>query len=183
MSAVVPELRQAFNAAFTEERYRALVADLADAAGVPADFRISETPVFLSAPFAEELARAAEEIVAQVLTEEYKEAAILALPPEHAVPNEDEHPTFLQVDFAICRGEDGRPTPQLIELQGFPTVYGFQRFLERAFREHFPIPSGLTSYFGGLDGDGYVEALRRTIVGDSDPRNVVLLEIEPEKQK
>jgi hypothetical protein len=183
VSAVVPELRQAYNAAFTEERYRALVADLTAAAGVPADFRISETPLFLSAPFAEELARAAEEIVAQVQTDEYKEAAILALPREHEVPNEDARTTFLQVDFGICRGDDGRPAPRLIELQGFPSLYGFQWFLERAFREHFPIPSGLTSYFGGLDGETYVQALRRAIVADSDPRNVVLLEIEPEKQK
>ena len=29
----------------------------------------------------------------------------------------------------------------------------------------------------------YLQLLRRTIIGDADPENVVLLEIEPEKQK
>jgi hypothetical protein len=180
---MIPEIRRAFNAAFTEERYAALLADLAATAGAPPDFRVSETPVFLAEPLAAELVRAAHEIVAAVHTDGYRQAAGRALPPALAVPNEDDHTTFLQVDFAICRGEAGRPVPRLIELQGFPTVYGFQYVLERAFRERFPIPSGLTAYFGGLDGDAYVACLREIIVGESDPRNVVLLEIEPERQK
>ena len=41
----------------------------------------------------------------------------------------------------------------------------------------------MTSYFGGLNNESYRDLMRDLIVGDSDPRNVVLLEIEPEKQK
>jgi hypothetical protein len=105
------------------------------------------------------------------------------------VPGQDAHTTFLQVDFALARGEDGRLMPQLIELQGFPSVYGFQWLIERAFREVYDIPENLTQYFGGVDGLGdlegrsYADCLRDVIVGDADPETVVLLEVEPEKQK
>ncbi len=180
---MVPEIRKAYNAAFTEERYEALLGDLAAVAGCPPDFRVSETPVFLTKPLTDELVRAAHEIVGAVHADAYREAARRAVPPALAVPNEDAHTTFLQVDFAICRDERGRVVPRLIELQGFPTVYGFQYFIERAFRERFPIPPGLTTYFGGLDADGYAACLREIILGESDPRHVVLLEIEPDQQK
>src|SRR5213075_297457 len=40
-----------------------------------------------------------------------------------------------------------------------------------------------TSSFGGLHDHEYIELLRRTIVADANPENVILLEIEPEKQK
>ncbi|MCB0575181.1 MAG: hypothetical protein KDC61_11525, partial [Saprospiraceae bacterium] len=35
---------------------------------------------------------------------------------------------------------------------------------------------------GGLDSESYIDLMRRVIVGDSRPENVVLLEVEPEKQ-
>src|SRR6185503_16764121 len=45
------------------------------------------------------------------------------------------------------------------------------------------IPRNWTSSFGGIKDETYLELLRRTIIADSAPENVVLLEIEPEKQK
>jgi hypothetical protein len=51
-------------------------------------------------------------------------------------------------------------------------------------RKAYPaIPSDWTSSFGGIKDDAYVEILRRTIIADAKPENVILLEIEPEKQK
>jgi len=100
------------------------------------------------------------------------------------VPGEEGHPVFLQVDFALVRGEDGNLTPRLIELQGFPSLYGFQWLLEKEFRSHFPaIPDGWAPYFGGLTSETYPDVLREVIVADADPENVVLLEIDPENQK
>jgi hypothetical protein len=190
---MVPELRRAWNAAFTEERYQAMLAWLEAQAGVPIPFRISETPLFLSPELTAELEQAAHEVLATLGSPAYLAAAQRAVPPRWAVPGEDAHPTFLQVDFALASREGGAATgggaaggeltPRLIELQGFPSLYGFQWLLARAYRQHFAVAPGLTPYFGGLDDAGYVECLRRTIVGDADPENVVLLEIEPEKQK
>ncbi|HXM71286.1 MAG TPA: hypothetical protein VN970_09130, partial [Thermoanaerobaculia bacterium] len=68
---MIPELRQAFNAAFTAERYQALHAWLEAEAGRHIPFRISETPVFLPAALTAELVRAAEQVLAAVSAPEY----------------------------------------------------------------------------------------------------------------
>jgi hypothetical protein len=179
---MIPELRQAYNAAFTAERYRALQAWLDAEAGLHIPFRICETPVFLPAALTAELVRAAHEIVAAVRSPEYLRAAARAVPPEYQVPGEDAHTTFLQVDLALAL-EDGRVAPRLIELQGFPSLYAFQWLLTRGYRRHFTLADEMTPYFAGLDDGSYVDCLRRVVVGDADPETVVLLEIEPEQQK
>jgi len=181
---MIPDIRHAYNAAFSLDRYEALMHDLERDAGCPAGFRICETPLFLSAALTGELIEAAHDVLAAVTSEEYLKVADRAVPPGLAVPGEEEHTIFLQVDFALVRGEDGNLTPRLIELQGFPSLYGFQWLLEKEFRSHFPaIPEGFTPYFGGLDSETYPALLRDVIVGDCEPENVVLLEIEPERQK
>src|SRR5947208_9640971 len=109
--------------------------------------------------------------------------AAAALPKGLEVPNESPHPNFLVVDFAICT-EGDRFVPKLIELQAFPSLFGFQLLLLHCMRKAYPaIPPNWTSSFGGIKDEAYIELLRRTIPADSDPENVVLLEIEPEKQK
>jgi hypothetical protein len=115
-------------------------------------------------------------------TPEFAQHAQTAIPPGLDVPGETSHPTFLQVDFAICE-HNGRLTPRLIELQGFPSLYGFQIFLLRCMRHAYPaIPADWTPFFSGYDERSYTQLLRDVIVGDADPETVVLLEIEPEKQ-
>lgn len=181
---MVPDVRRAYNAAFTQGRYEEMLRDLERDAGVPPGFRISETPIFLSAALTRELIEASHEVLAIVTSEEYLKQAGRAVPPELAVPGDEGHTVFFQVDFAIVRGEDGALTPRLIELQGFPSLYGFQWLLEKEFRFHFPaVPDSWSPYFSGLTAQTYPDVLRDVIVGDCDPENVVLLEIEPEKQK
>jgi len=86
------------------------------------------------------------------------------------------------MDFGICIDDNGDPFPQLIEVQGFPSLYFFQDILASAYRKFYDIPDDLTVHVNKLDRDAYVALLREIIVGDSDPKNVVLLEIEPETQ-
>jgi hypothetical protein len=177
-----PELRARFNADFTDARYAELLRIANETERWPVDFRVSETPLFLTQEFTQEASQAAATIVAQLRTPAFAEHAKTALPPALEVPNETPHPTFLQVDFAIC-AENGRLVPRLIELQGFPSLYGFQIFLLRCMRAAFPaIPGDWIPFLNGYDEQSYTELLRRVIVGDSAPENVVLLEIEPEKQ-
>ncbi len=181
---MVPEIRRAYNAEFTPERYAGLLHDLEAGGGGPADFRIGETPIFLPEALTRELVAAATEILAAVTSEAYLKEAGRAVPPQLFVPGDEGHTAFLQIDFAIVRGEDGELTPRLIELQGFPSLYGFQWLLEKSFRANFPAtPADWTPYFGGLNSETYPNALRDVIVADCNPENVVLLEIEPEKQK
>jgi len=178
-----PKLRAAFNADFTTEKYAALVRCVNETEKWPADFRISETPIFLTREFADEVTRAANEIVAVTRTQEFLKRATSAIPKGFEVPNESPHPNFHVVDFAIC-AEGERLVPRLIELQAFPSVFGFQLLLLGCIRKAYSvIPRNWTSSFGGIKDDTYVDLLRRTIIAESDPENVVLLDIEPEKQK
>jgi hypothetical protein len=149
----------------------------------PTDFRVSESPIFLSPEFTVEIAGAATDIVAQLRTPEFARHAAKAIPAGLEVPNETAHPIFIQVDFAICDDGTGRLTPRLIELQGFPSLYGFQAFLTGIMRRNYELPAELTPFFSGLDETGYFALLRRTILGNSAPENVVLLEIQPDQQK
>jgi hypothetical protein len=180
---VDPQLRSRFNADFTPDKYAALVRCVNQTEKWPADFRISETPIFLTHDFTDEVARAAKEIVDATRTQEFATHAAAAVPKVLEVPNEAAHPNFLVVDFAIC-AEDDRLVPRLIELQAFPSLFGFQLLLLGCIRKAYPvIPRSWTSSFGGIKDEAYLDLLRCTIIADSASENVVLLEIEPEKQK
>ena len=178
-----PALRAAFNADFTPEKYAALLRCVNEGTKWPADFRISETPIFLTREFTNEAVCAANEIAAQTQTPEFNMHSSSAIPPGWEVPNESDHPEFLIVDLAVC--DDGhRLVPRLIELQAFPSLFAFQFLLLGCMRKAFPaIPPDWTSSFGGIRDEQYLDILRRTILADSKPENVILLEIEPEKQK
>ena len=176
-------LRSRFNADFTPDKYAVLLRCVNETEKWPADFRISETPIFLTREFTDEVTRAAYTIVDQTRTPEFARHAASAVPKGLEVPNESTHPNFLVIDFGIC-AEGDRLIPRLIELQAFPSLFGFQLLLLHCIRKAYPaIPQNWTSSFGGIKDEAYIELLRRTIVADSDPENVVLLEIEPEKQK
>jgi hypothetical protein len=178
-----PDLRERFNADFTPEKYAALMRCVNETENWPADFRISETPVFLTRAFTDDVTRAATAIVDATRTPEFVQQAASAVPKALEVPNESAHPNFLVVDFAIC-AEGNRLVPRLIELQAFPSLFGFQLLLLSCIRKAYPIiPRNWTSSFGGIKDEAYLDLLRRTIIGGSAPENVVLLEIEPEKQK
>lgn len=178
-----PQLRAKFNADFTPEKYAALLRCINESEKWPADFRIAETPIFLTREFADEVARGAKAIVDLTRTPEFARYAASAIPEGLDVPNEPAHPNFLVVDFGICAERD-RLVPRLIELQAFPSLFGFQLFELHCIRKTFPvIPRNWTSSFGGIKDDAYVDLLRRTILAGAEPENVVLLEIEPEKQK
>ncbi len=178
-----PQLRAQFNAEFTPEKYAGLVRCVNETEKWPADFRISETPIFLTRDFTDEVTRAANAIVALTRTPDLARHAAPAVPKGLEVPNESAHPNFLVVDFAIC-DEGNRLVPRLIELQAFPSLFGFQLLLLGCVRKAYPaIPRNWTSSFGGIKDEAYLHLLRRTIIADSASENIVLLEIEPEKQK
>jgi hypothetical protein len=178
-----PELRARFNADFTPEKYATLLRCVNEGTKWPADFRISETPIFLTREFTNEAVFAANEIAAQTQTPEFARHAASAIPPGWEVPDESKHPEFLIVDLAVCDGGH-RLVPRLIEMQAFPSLFAFQFLLLGCMRKAFPaIPPDWTSSFGGIRDDQYLDILRRTILADSKPENVILLEIEPEKQK
>ncbi len=179
-------LRRQFNEAFDPAGYAALLHLVNETERWPTDFRISETPIFLTREFAAEVSRAGHEILAQLRTPEFYRHARTAIPAGLEVPNETPHPLFIQVDFAICEdpADPARLTPRLIELQGFPSLYAFQPFVMRSMCKAFPaIPPDWKPLFSGLDEAAYDALLRRAVLGSHAPEDVILMEIEPERQK
>ena len=178
-----PLLRARFNSDFTLEKYAALLRCVNETEKWPADFRISETPIFLTNEFTDEVVRAANAIADLTHTAEFAQHARGAIPKGLEVPNESAHPNFLIIDFGIC-AEGERLVPRLIELQAFPSLFGFQLLILHCIRKAYPaIPRNWTSSFGGIKDEEYIDILRQTIVADANPENVILLELEPEKQK
>lgn len=179
---MIANLRQAFNQQFTKEGYQTFLDGIHQEFDHKPPFRIAETPVFLPNELVHQLREACDELVDVLVQPDFKDKSERALLVGQTVPNETDYPTFLQFDFGICQNGDGGCSPQLIEAQGFPSLYFFQDFLAKRYRECYPIPEHFTHLFGGLDSAGYIEKLRQVIVGDSDPENVILLEVEPHKQ-
>lgn len=181
---MISSLRQRYNAAFTEARYTAFTKELNQAVYWPVDFRVAESPLFFDEATTRALVRASDDIIGQLARPEFRKHARTAIPQGLEVPNETEWPHFLAVDFALCHDASGQVLPQLIELQGFPTVACWQALLTGTFKKHFSeIPAEFTPYFGGLDEEGYLADLRHAMVGDSLPENTVLFEITPDQQK
>jgi hypothetical protein len=179
---MIANLRQQFNANFRPETYQALLDDVTAQYNFKPNFRIAETPVFIPNYIKRQLLEACEEITDVIVRPDFRELSHGAILPELQVPNETPHTAFLQMDFAICQAADGTFVPQLIEVQGFPSLYFFQDLIARTYRKFYDIPENMTHLFGGRTREEYIELLRQVIVGDHDPENVILLEVEPEKQ-
>jgi len=179
---MITELRKQFNENFRQESYQGMLDYIAGLYNYRPSFRIAETPVFIPRKLKKQLIEACEEITDVIVRPDFKELSRGALLAGQEVPGETPHTTFLQMDFGICYGEDGELKPQLIEVQGFPSLYFYQDLAARAYRKFFDIPDNMNHLFGGVTSEEYVEMLRRVILGDHNPENVILLEVEPEKQ-
>ncbi len=180
---MIQETRLAYNAAFTEPAYHQFLADLNKNLNQKIEFRVAETPVFLSPEFKNKLIRAGEELVTTIKQDNFKQLTDKAIPENWRVAHEKGHPHFLTFDFAVCRDDQEELTPKLIELQGFPSLYAFQAELAATFQKHFPVSQGFTPYFNHLDFDTYIALLRQTIIGNNSPEEVILLDINAAEQK
>lgn len=180
---MIQPIRQTFNQAFSPERYRAFLDKIDAELPGQLDFRVAETPVFVPKVLTDKLLTACNDIIDVITGDDFKALTERAIPDGQRVPNEDAHTQFMAIDFAVCRDEAGELTPQLIELQGFPSLYSFQPFLADQFRATYPIPDTLSHLFTVSTNTDYLERLRQMIVGDCKPEEVILLEIYPERQK
>jgi hypothetical protein len=181
---VIPALRTAFNESWTEAQFRDLVNRLETRTGSPLGFAISETPCFFPESLLASLAATGVELANQILNSPDAMAAANAIVPERFQgPGAETIPTFLQVDFGLVRGDDGRLQPKLVELQAFASLYGFQLAMAEAYRDAFAQPASLGLYLDRLDAGTYHSLVRDAIVGSHDPAEVVLMEIDPRGQK
>jgi hypothetical protein len=180
---MVPALRKKYNEDFTQERYLAFLQEIERLYPNQLDFRVAETPVFIPKGFSKKALEACESIIDIIIEPAYKEQSKNAIPLHLVVPNEDDHPHCIAFDFGICQNEKGELEPQLIEMQGFPSLFAFQVLSPEVHSRHFWQPVNYSTYLNGFTKASYIDLLRKIIIADCNPENVVLLEIFPHQQK
>lgn len=180
---MINHLRKQFNSTFSENHYRLFLNTLQENCGIKPDFRIAETPVFIDRSFKDKILETSEYIIDFILDDSFKNLTKNSIPIEFNVPDENEKPEMLVFDFGICRNSNNELEPQLIEMQGFPSVYGLQMMLNDAMLNTYHLPENLNSYLNGYCKSTYTQLLKEIIFSNTPPENVILLEIEPEKQK
>jgi hypothetical protein len=178
-----PSARKAFNDNFTADKYSQLLDSLNDGLKNPIPFRVAETPIFLTDDFRDKLLAAGEDIIKVILQPDFKQLTERAIPEKWRVANENDHPHFIALDFGVCRDEHDHIVPKLIELQGFPSLYGFQVYQGDHYRDTFDIPENWTVYFNGIERDEYLDLLKKTVVGPYQPNQVVLMDVNAPEQK
>ena len=181
---MISPLRQQFNAAFTKEKYEQYLHELHNKYPEGAlAFRVAETPIFVGKAFTKKIIDACESIVDVIIEPNFIEQSEKAIPENLKVPNDKTYSDFIAFDFGICENENGELEPQLIEMQGFPTLFAYQIFHDAVTRKHFNIPDNYSAYLSGLNEASYLQLLTEILLGKHLPENVILLEIFPHEQK
>jgi hypothetical protein len=186
---MIPALRRRFNANFTPDKYHKFLQRIDDACGTHVQFRLSETPCFFPKALIDRMATDGKNLIRQLVDNPaYRAKSEEAVPAEFKVPNEAQHPMFVQVDFGLVRDPNGELQPKLVELQAFPSLYAYQTAMAETCIDvyqlnQFSRPGKMKYFLGGLDAHSYRALLRRAVVGEHDPENVILMEIHPNQQK
>lgn len=179
---MIKNLRTAFNTNFSQEKYQSFLKQLGE--GYPEiTFRVAESPIFIPEDLKQKLIAAGDEIIALIKQDNFKQLTRNAIPKNWEVPHENDHPHFLTFDFGICKDENGEISPMLIEMQGFPSLYGFQTHLANHYRSAYHLQQQLTPFFNGLTEEKYVDLLKKVIVGQYQPHEVVLMDVDALNQK
>ena len=177
------ELRDRFNENFSEEKYQAYIQRLEALHPGALDFRVAETPLYIPKDFTTKMLDACEDIIDVIVHPSFLERTDRSIPANLVVPNPTSYPDFIVFDFGICENNEGGLEPQLIEMQGFPTLFGFQAFHSAITAGYAEVPETHSAYLNGYTEETYLKLLTEIIVGDIPPEQVILLEIYPERQK
>ncbi len=141
---MVPALREEFNRKYTPDKYQTFLDTLDKACGTHIGFRVSETPCFVPKGLLDQMAQYGRELVSQLVDDQkYLRASDASVPAQYNVPNESARPMFVQVDFGLVRNATGELEPKLVELQAFPSLYGYQPLLAHQYIESYDLPREL----------------------------------------
>jgi hypothetical protein len=175
---MIPSIRNTFNQAFTDQKYQQMLAAISKMNNGEMDFRLAETPVFIDRVTKNKLLAAGDEICAFITSPDFVTKTAKSFSKVATPPNENPLPECIVMDFAICRTEHNGQNdtivnkemePKLIELQGFPSLFGLEVFHDQAFRN-------------GIDEQIYLHLLKSRILGEGG-KHTVLLELYPHEQK
>ncbi len=182
-----PVFRRAFNASFPPDFHSEFMRRFEKRIGTTVSYRVAETPLFLPDGLRKYLARSATEIVQQISQPEAVAKMKKAIPAHLDAPGMDHLPNCVQVDFAIVRNAEGELEGRVVELQAFPSLYALMVVQTEVMCDMMKSMPGLdrkwSMYFDGSDRETFVARLRKAILAGEDPKNVVLLDIDPPNQK
>jgi hypothetical protein len=180
---MVTEPREYFNASFSIEKYQNLLFDIEKDFPGMLDFRVAESPIFVSKELKIKTLETCNILIDIIKKEDFLKKTQRAIPPNCVVPNENKRPNCLAIDFAITKNQQGEYEPQLIELQGFPSLFAYQSYLASKYKKHFNVQKGYNEFFNRLNSMTYLQEMQSFLLNGSHPKNVVVLEVAPEKQK
>ncbi|MDI1255771.1 MAG: hypothetical protein PSV16_06700 [Flavobacterium sp.] len=178
---MIPKYRTLFNESFSTTKYQEFQDSVAADFDYLPTFRMAETPFFISNELKSQLLEGCQDVINLIQQDDFKVLTEQSLELNTKVPNEDEHTTFLAIDFGICE-EDGKIIPKLIEVQGFPSLFNYQYILYDKFKQFYPFLSELTPFINNISSEDYLKIIEEAICNNHPKENVILLEIEPEKQ-
>ena len=181
---MIPELREDFNDRhFSSAAYHEMLHGLDAVTRTHVSFPVAETPCFFPKGLLDEMANIGAQLTYRLIADrEYMARSLAAIPERWRAAEQDAHPHFLTADFGLVRDAEGRLVTCLVEMQAFPSIFGFQWVLGEAYRAAFNL-SGVGLLLSGLDEGAYWDLLREVIVGHHDPDTVVLTDVTPRQQK
>jgi len=179
---MIDSIRKQYNDDFTELKYQQLINEISKWNDDRIDFRLAETPVFLDKITKENLLQAGDEVATFITSKQFVEKTQKSFSKTITPPNEPVICNCVVMDFAICKNDDNEIEPKLIELQGFPSLFGMEVFHDLAFKSIFSLPSSFSPYLNNYDTAMYLSHLKKIIQGDND-QHTILLEIKPYQQK
>jgi hypothetical protein len=179
---MISTIRAAFNAQFTPDKYQQYLSILNGPFKDSIPFRIAETPVFIDKNFKAQLLEAGEYICQFITDSNCSEKTMHAIPKGLLIPNEQAFPECIVIDFAIAEGLDGTIQPQLIELQGFPSLFAFELLQTQALALAYDMPKGFSPFLNGYNETSYLDFFRTMVLGDQG-KHTILLELNPFEQK
>ncbi len=181
---MIPALRQDLNRRFDPGAFRTMLHGLDAVARTHVGFPVAETPCFFPKSLLDEMAQIGADLTLRLVNDsEYLRQSLAAIPEPWRAASQNTHPHFLTADFGLVREPNGRLAPRLVEMQAFPSVFGFQWALSEAYRSTFSLSGDLHYLFSGLDETAFWKLLDSIIVAGHDPETVVLADVDPPHQK
>jgi hypothetical protein len=183
-----PRYRSLYNAAYSDDFYAEYLRRLEAKVDTPIPYRVAETPFFVPDALRDRLAKHAREILTEITEPALVDKMRAAIPAHLDTPGMTAAPDCVQIDFAITKGEDGELDGKVVELQAFPSLYALMALKLQVISELMHermrgLDRPWSIYYDDLDHGRFVARLRRAIVGDEDPEEVVLADLHPEEQK
>ncbi|MHC4956417.1 MAG: hypothetical protein ACYTGZ_21455 [Planctomycetota bacterium] len=182
-----PELRARFNSIWSEKLAQRVRRDVERRLHCKIPFRLAETPLLLSKPMVERFEAAGREIVEIISQPQFIERMEPFVPAYVSGPGRGHLPQFAVVDFAVVEEEDGTLAPRLVELQGFPSLYGFQIMLADVWATSIArqkdMPDLWRIFWSGINRNRALALIDKALLHGHEPEEVVLLDLDVHFQK